>query len=325
MNLIQIYVNEVVKYLPRQVGEEVKKDLTSQIMDMIEDLDHDENAVQTVLESMGSPKILADRYLNKQNALIGPRYYDTYIAIVKIVLFALSIAFAVTFAMKLIFSETFTLWMIIEFPLSLINAAIMGFAYVTIIFAIIERNQVKIDDKELNKEVWRIKDLPKETLDQPTHRLTNIFEISFVTVLLFVVNFQPQLIGIYSSVVNQGKTVWTIIPLLNEATRGSWLIWVNLWLVFLMISGIIKTVYRLGRKQRLLYSSLFDFFAFITLWFIIITQQVIVSDVAQLIAPGNESFELLVNRGSLTLIIVILTLTNFEIIRNVIKAFKSST
>ena len=325
MKNVEIYVSEVVKYLPRQLRDEVKTELLSQIMDMVEESEGDEKAVNAILESMGSPKTLADRYLNKEKSLIGPRYYDTYMMIVKIVMFALAIAFSVTFAIKLIFSDNFTFWMILEYPMSLLNAAIMGFAYVTIIFAFIERNQVKTDDIDLNQKPWTIDDLPKESIDSPTHRFENIFEIGQVTILMFVINFQPQLIGIYSSIVNQGETTWTVTPLLNEITRGSWIIWVNAWLIMLLISGVIKAIFRLGKKQRLLYSSLFEFIALVIFMFIVITQKVIVDNVAGLIAPGNASFEQLVNRGSLVLLIVILTLSLFEIIRKVLKAIKLTT
>jgi hypothetical protein len=322
MKQVNIYIEEVVKYLPRQLKEEVKKDLTSQIMDMIEESEGDDKAINAILESMGSPKALADRYLNKEKGLIGPRYYDAYITIVKIVMFALALAFSITFAMKLIFTDNFTFWMVLEYPVSLLNAAIMGFAYVTIIFAFIERNQVKIDDKDLIEKPWSINDLPKENVESSEHRFENIFEIGFATILMFIINFQPQLIGIYSSITNQGETVWSVTPLLNEMTRGSWLIWVNAWLIMLLISGVIKAIYRLGKKQRLLYSSLFDFIALVLFMIILTTQKVIVDNVAGLIAPGNAEFELLVNRGSLAVLIVILTLSQFEIIRNVIKAFK---
>lgn len=325
MNLIQIYVSEVVKYLPSQIKEEVKRELTSQIMDMVEESEGDEKAIQSILEVMGSPKDLADRYLNKEKSLIGPRYYDTYIMILRIVMFALALAFSVIFAMKLIFSQAITGWTILEYPLSLFNAAIMGFAYVTIIFALIERNQVKIEDKDLVTKRWSVKDLPKESVELPTHRIENIFEIGFVSILMFIINFQPHIIGIYSAVVNQEESVWTITPILNDATRSVWIIWVNVWLILMLISGVIKSVYRLEAKHRILLSTFFDFLALVLFLFIIATQNIFVDNVAGLIAPGNESFELLVNRGSFTLLVVILTISMFDILRKLIKVLKQST
>lgn len=325
MNLIQIYVSEVIKYLPRQLKDEVKKELTSLIMDMVEESEGDEKAIQSILENMGSPKDLADRYLNKEKSLIGPKYYDTYIMIVKIVMFALALAFTVTFAMKLIFSQEFTGWTILEYPLSLFNAAIMGFAYVTIIFALIERNQVKIEDEDLVAKSWSVKDLPKESVELPSHRLENIFEIGFVSILMFIINFQPQLIGIYSSMTQGGQTTWTITPLLNEATRSLWIIWVNIWLILMLISGVIKSIYRLEAKYRILLSTFFDFLALVMFVFIMATQNIFVNNIAGLIAPGNEAFELLVNRGSFTLLVVILTLSMFDILRKLIKVLKQST
>jgi hypothetical protein len=325
MNLIQIYVSEVVKYLPRQLKDEVRKELTSLIMDMVEEVEGDDEAIKSILESMGSPKDLADRYLNKEKSLIGPRYYDTYMRIVRIVMFALALAFTVTFAMKLIFSQEITGWTILEYPLSLFNAAIMGFAYVTIIFALIERNQVKVDDDDLVSKNWSVKDLPKESIELPTHRLENIFEIGFVSILMFIINFQPQIIGIYSATTTGGQTSWSVTPILNDAARNVWIIWINVWLIFMLVSGVIKSIYRLDAKHRILLSTFFDFLALIMFVFIMATQKIFVDNVAGLIAPGNESFELLVNRGSFALLVGILTISMFDIFRKLIKVLKQST
>ena len=325
MNLIQIYVSEVVKYLPRQLREEVKRELTSQIMDMVEVSEGDEEAIKSILEVMGSPKDLADRYLNKEKSLIGPRYYDTYIMILRIVMFALALAFTVIFAMKLIFSQAITGWTILEYPLSLFNAAIMGFAYVTIIFVFIERNQVKIEDEDLVTKKWSVSDLPKESVELPTHRLENIFEIGFVSILMFIINFQPQIIGIYSSVANGSQTTWTVTPILNHATRNIWILWVNVWLISMLISGVIKSIYRLKAKNRIFLSTFFDFLALVLFLFIIATQNMFVDNIAGIIAPGNEAFELLVNRGSFTILVVILTISMFDILRKLIKVLKQST
>ena len=164
MNNIEIYVFEVVKYLPRHLREDVKLELTSQLMDMIENLDHQDNAVQTVLESMGSPKVLADRYLNKQSALIGPRYYEVYSKIIKIVILALTLAFTITFGIKIFFSEVISLWIILEYFGTLLNASMMAFAYVTLIFAFMEYKEFKIEDKDLESTSWTINDLPQQTI-----------------------------------------------------------------------------------------------------------------------------------------------------------------
>ena len=78
-------------------------------MDMVADSQNesDEATIQ-ILESLGSPRKLADSYLNRSNYLIGPRYFGVYHKILKIVLFAISVAFTVVFAVRIVFSETIT-------------------------------------------------------------------------------------------------------------------------------------------------------------------------------------------------------------------------
>jgi hypothetical protein len=325
MNKIEIYVSEVVKYLPRHLKEEVREDLTSQLLDMVEDETDHEDAIKIVLEKMGSPKVLADNYLNRQKSLIGPRYYETYTKILKIVLFALTLAFSITFAIKLFFTEFTSLWIFLKFPLTLFNAAIMGFAYVTLIFIIIERNEVKIDDVELNHDSWTIQDLPQESVELPSHRFENFFEIGFVSILMFIINVQPNLIGIYSASTNQGTTSWTIIPILNELTRPSWIWLVNVWLVLMLMSGIIKAIYQLGEKKRLLYSSLFDALSLSIFVFIALTQKVFVSDIAGLIAPGNQTFALMIERGTYAILAIIIISSLYEIVKRLILIKKVKT
>ena len=319
MNNIEIYVFEVVKYLPRHLREDVKLELTSQLMDMIEDLDHQDNAVQTVLESMGSPKVLADRYLNKQSALIGPRYYEVYSKIIKIVILALTLAFTITFGIKIFFSEVISLWIILEYFGTLLNASMMAFAYVTLIFAFMEYKEFKIEDQDLESTSWTINDLPQQIIDLPTHRFENIFEIGFLCIVLYVINVQPNLIGIYSVVVNANESVWKVIPILNEVTRSTWIILVNGWLGLLLLSGMIKAIYRLNDHQRMLTSTILDSIALGVFSFIVLTQEVIVSNVAGLIAPGNEVFSMMVTRGSLIVIAMIFAVNLYGIIKRFIK------
>lgn len=52
---IKLYVDNVIIQLPISEREEVKKELTSNIYDMLNDDDSKDN-VKKVLESLGSPK-----------------------------------------------------------------------------------------------------------------------------------------------------------------------------------------------------------------------------------------------------------------------------
>jgi hypothetical protein len=315
MKQVNIYIEECVKYLPRRLKEDVRLELKSELEEMIEVAMNEydeEQAIKLTLESMGSPKHLADQYLNKQGYLIGPRYFDIYTKILKIVLFALSIAFTVTYATKAFFTPQLEIWIIFEFLASLFNASIIAFAYVSAIFYIIERFEVNVDDKDLKDEPWTIKELPSTTQDLPNHPVEHIFEIGFTFVAFFFINFQAHLIGVYF----QTAQGWVITPILNELTRSSWIVLMNVWLLLLLLSGVIKAIVRLPRKVRLQGSIILDGLALVVFAIMVFTQSLINPNLAQSIAPGNEVFALMVSRGFLAGgIIIIVTSAASWIVR----------
>lgn len=322
MKQVNIYIEECVKYLPRKLKEDVRLELKSELSEMIEVAmnDHDEDtAIKLTLESLGSPKHLADQYLNKQAYLIGPRYFDIYTKILKIVFFALTLAFTITYAIKAFFTADIEIWIIFEFLATLFNASMMAFAYVSIIFYIIERVEVKVDDEDLKEEAWTIKDLPSTTQDLPTHPLEHIFEIGFVFVLFFFINFQAHLIGVYY----QSAQKWVITPILNELTRSSWIGLMNVWLILLLLSGVIKAIVRLPRKVRLQGSIILDGFALIVFVIMIFTQSLINPNLAESIAPNNDVFALMISRGFLVGSILIAVSSAFSWIVRVVRYRKS--
>ena len=85
MSLIDMYVHEVAKRLPEQNREDITLELRSTIEDMLPD-DYNEEDVKSVLEKLGSPVSLANGYLDRPMHLIGPRYFDVYTTLLKMII-----------------------------------------------------------------------------------------------------------------------------------------------------------------------------------------------------------------------------------------------
>lgn len=322
MKQVNLYIEECVKYLPRKIKEDVRLELKSEITEMIEATiqEHDESeAIRLTLETMGNPKHLADQFLNKQGYLIGPRYFDTYTKILKIVLFALTIALSVTWIVKVIFTPNIEVWIIFEFLATLFNASVVAFAYVSVIFYLIERYEVKVNDEDLKDVRWTLKDLPHASQDLPTHLIEHIFEIGFVFVLFFLINFQPHLIGVYSQSVQQ----WLITPILNELTRSSWIGLMNVWLILLLLSGVIKAIVRLPQYVRLQGSIILDGLALGVFVIMVSTQSLINPNIAQIFAPRNEAVDFIVTRGFLVGSIAIIVTSFYSLILRIVHYQKS--
>ncbi|KOP78495.1 hypothetical protein AMS59_11665 [Lysinibacillus sp. FJAT-14745] len=85
MNLIEVYIREVAQRLPEKNREDIILELRSNIEDMLPD-DYREEDVKVVLEKLGSPVALASNYRDWPMYLIGPRYFDVYVTLLKMIL-----------------------------------------------------------------------------------------------------------------------------------------------------------------------------------------------------------------------------------------------
>lgn len=87
MNSIERYIYAVVRHLPEKQRHDVAKELQAEIELMVEDQAKgkrpSERHAFAVLQRLGDPLVLAGQYYEQKHYLISPRYYDSYIALLK--------------------------------------------------------------------------------------------------------------------------------------------------------------------------------------------------------------------------------------------------
>jgi hypothetical protein len=87
MNSIERYIYAVVRHLPEKQRHDVAKELQAEIELMVEDQAKgkrpSERHAFVVLQRLGDPLVLAGQYYEQKHYLISPRYYDSYIALLK--------------------------------------------------------------------------------------------------------------------------------------------------------------------------------------------------------------------------------------------------
>jgi hypothetical protein len=83
--MIERYVFEVARRLPEKEREDVKRELTANIMDMLSDNPSDEE-IADVLNELGDPAKLSEKYRQHPRYLISPAMFETYLRTIKIVL-----------------------------------------------------------------------------------------------------------------------------------------------------------------------------------------------------------------------------------------------
>lgn len=221
MKWIERYIYDVKKRLPESIKNDVEAELASQINDMLGDDESEEN-IKKVLSKLGNPKTLASGYRKKERYLISPTYFDEYMEVLKIVLPIVGIMGFVSKSFEFISNITYEIWIVIfikmffEGIFNALSLAAGSFGVVTIIFAILDYKEVKLNSKPWMVE--KLPQLPKETDIKISRRkitinliVSTVIGATFVLLLakyqevfgwydrgvLVVILFNPQTIAIF--------------------------------------------------------------------------------------------------------------------------------
>lgn len=229
MNLIDRYVTEVGKHLPRKNRLDIEAELRSTLEDMLEDRSQqtdrpaDEALAGELLQEYGSPRKVAATYATHPY-LIGPRMFSTYTLVLKIVLFAVTLGLSIATIVSLIGSNLSSpelLQSLVDFAAGLISALVAAFGNVTLVFAILERVLPESEFEE--KEKWTPAELTKEPDPGAVKIADMIASIVFTAAALVIFNLYPQVIGIWIIENNE----WVQIAGLSEVFFR-YLPWINL-------------------------------------------------------------------------------------------------
>lgn len=226
--LMERYIYQVVRRLPRDQQDEVAMELRELIGDMYEE----RGGMEDVLRELGDPAEFAGKYRSSAQYLIGPAYYDTYLWFLKVVLLCTAVPVVIAAVVNGVLeadgafpaaAATFAIRGITEGLLSLFSCCISVVGGVTILFAILERKQVKIEQKA--RRQWQVQDLgdnfsaPHWTprmlspLPHPKARISrsdSVVGIVFIAVFCALLIFAPH----FFSVILHGDSV-QMVPVFN--------------------------------------------------------------------------------------------------------------
>ena len=312
MEQITIYVSEVIRYLPQKSQSEIKKELTTNILDMVDELTaggmSEKDAVTTVLSKMGNPRLLADQYLDKKAYLIGPRYYPTYLMIAKIVSGAVALGITVALSVQYLFSpDVSIIQTIVQWLSSIFSGVIQAIAWVTLIFAAVERFEevgvLKNVDVELDD--WSVKDLPKSQRNsKKSDRFEGLVGFLFAIIFLILLNTRLELFGVY--MFDQG-TLKEIIPVFNLQNASTWIPLLSIAIAFNAISDGIAMAMRNQTRNTMWFRLVLSLLSFIFFAYVLINGNIFNVDLATQIAPTSVELQNLwtwVQRNIIVIIIV---------------------
>lgn len=238
MNLIDRYIEEVGKHLPRKNRVDIEAEIRSTLEDMLEERSQgqaDDEAVISLLKEYGRPRDVAESYTGPRY-LIGPRVYPIFELVTKIVLvvlFAIGLAGLGIGVARSDVTGLELLKQIGESALETLGWMITAFGNIVLTFAILERVLPATEFDE--EEVWNPAELASEPDPDKVNFGEQIVSIFFSAAFLIVLNLYPGIIGF--GFMTDGE--WTFIsPILSDAFFR-YLPWINLLGVLEILLSII--------------------------------------------------------------------------------------
>jgi hypothetical protein len=237
MNLIDKYLTEVGKHLPRKNRADIEAEIRSTLEDMLEERkramgelnpskEADEMMVIELLKEYGSPQQVASSYQTHQHQyLIGPRLFPIFTLVTRVVftvLLVLSLIGLGTELFKTGFSSAGIVSSVGEWFTSTLSGLMTAFGYIVLVLTIIDRTRFG-HKFEQEAEQWDPKELysapDSDQIDPPDHIATIIFTVLGLAIL----NLYPNLISIRFL----NDNTWTSVPVFTE-TFFRFLPWINI-------------------------------------------------------------------------------------------------
>jgi hypothetical protein len=235
MNLIDRYIHEVGRHLPRKNRSDIQAELHSLLIDALEDRagqEPNEAAVVELLKEYGEPKAVAASYYPEGQYLIGPALYPLFKLVAGIVLAA--ILGAQLLALGIAYFVAQTPVAPLEALAGLLNSIPTALGMLVIVFAILQRFEVRPD---LEDEPWDPESLPKIDEALTVSRGERVFGIVMGIVILVVLVFFPQWIGFvtfpggdfFANPVITQYIGWISISILVGIGLDIYLLWQGRW------------------------------------------------------------------------------------------------
>lgn len=260
-DLMERYLYQVTRRLPRAQRDEVRRELE----ELVTDIADAKGSVEAALTELGDPAELARRYAGTQRCLIGPEYYDTYVWLMRIVLvcsivpvFAVSLLIGVLEAVS---GQTSLVGMaaagavmgLSNAFVSAVQAGLSAFGAVTLVFAVIERQKVKLDLEREKK--WSVGELENDARTAKPRWTPAFLEpvpdkralisrsdsaagVIFIVIFCALLIFSPQLFAAF--VPREGDVV--SVPLFNLSQWNSILPVFALSMLLSLTDEIIRLV-----------------------------------------------------------------------------------
>ena len=235
MNLIDRYLHEVGRNLPRKNRADILAELQSLLSDTLEGRvqgEASEDDVVALLKEFGPPQKVAASYSSQSQYLIGPSLFPLFRMIAGIVLAAVIGAQLLAFGIG-IWAGTRSIepW---DALIGMLNSIPAAIGSLVIVFAILQWFDVR---PEMDSEPWDPKSLPVIEELEPVSRGERVFGIAAASVILAILAVFPDKIGIlrlpegelFANPVIVQYVGWISLSLLAGIGLDIYLLWQGRW------------------------------------------------------------------------------------------------
>lgn len=327
-DMINRYIYQVMKHLSSANRKDIEEELRTLISDMLEvrasGNTPNKEDIDAVLKELGNPYDLSEKYSDNSHYLISPVIYPTYMMVLKIVLYATLLGMLIATFVG-IFTTVNTDWYKNSgsYVADIIDGLLASFAWVTIIFVILERKGVNLNKKAAAWEPSKLPPTLSRELEIPLRRpIVNIAFNVFVAVIFI---FAPQILGAYIL-----SDTTRVIPIFNlEVLR-------TVLPIFLICIGlsITKGIWEIiEQKITILYAVFITVIDFVQLFLfgILLTKfqiwntSFLTEQNSLFHMEGNLSYHDLWNRLNSIVLSIIAIIYLIEILTTFYKAIKYNT
>ncbi len=200
MELIDRYVYEVGRHLPRKNRADIQVELQSTLVDTLEARVEGEPSQEDMVELLkefGPPQKVAASYWPQGQYLIGPSLFPLFRMVVGIVVTVFIIVQLVLLGIAVVFNqEILTFMSVLDIFSEMIGSAFTAFSIVVIVFAVLQRFDVRPDTVDAD---WDPRELPQVEEVDTVSRAGTVAEITFSLVIIAILLFLPDKIGVVIS------------------------------------------------------------------------------------------------------------------------------
>lgn len=244
METVERYIYAVARRLPAKAREEVAIELRGLIEDLLEEKAQgtqvSKEHVRSVLMELGDPEDLAREYGGESRYLIGPRLFDSYLKILKIVGPIVLSLVQLALVIKAFVAPTGLITFIAESISALFGAGMHVFFWVTVAFAIADHFGEEEELEAMGQKEWTPDLLPEIPDKQRQISISDPLLSIGLSILFLVMYVMPQRFGVFQI----AGSVTTVIPVVNPETVRHFL---PLFIGLVGIS-IVKEVWKLAKR-----------------------------------------------------------------------------